>query len=259
MLRFISMTDRLGPIEKTTNMGGVELSLGDSSKGKTKSEQLKETSDQLKTLMPYLWDSAKRLLVLTRGSLYIDTKEDFALRDTIEGSGFSVASHLDDDDMIRLPVASFMVKKDKKTGKIIRRDPIVVSYKVGGMKRQDGSRGDKYFESTRLVGGSVYDTVLATEENGEWNFGRGIGLKRRRRALGVAAAMLGRVEGAIASIEEDSYGFYPLSHPGEVGDSLVNIEMRRQPSGAFAPVVPMEDRRSTRSDSSQNSIDTLYS
>lgn len=127
------------------------------------------------------------------------------------------------------------------------------------MKRQDGSRGDKYFESTRLVGGSVYDTVLATEENGEWNFGRGIGLKRRRRALGVAAAMLGRVEGAIASIEEDSYGFYPLSHPGEVGDSLVNIEMRRQPSGAFAPVVPMEDRRSTRSDSSQNSIDTLYS
>ena len=75
----------------------------------------------------------------------------------------------------------------------------------------------------------------------------------------MAAAMLGRVEGVIASIEEDSYGFYPLSHPGEVGDSLVNIEMRRQSSGAFAPVVPMEDRRSTRSDSSQNSIDTLYS
>lgn len=234
------MTDRLGPIKKTTNMGGVELPIGGfarEDKKRSKSEQLEETNRQLKELMPYLWNSAGRLLVLKGSSVYDDPA----------GSGFSVGAYFDENEIV-LPVSSFTKKLKEKTrseegeeageDKFIRK-PIVVLYKVGEDKYKDGSRGDKCFKGTRLVGETgCYDTEFAIQEGGrgDWRFEKGIGLKRRRRALGVAAAMLGRIEAAIASMEEDAYEPYPEeTEPVSIEDVLDNTEMIQDTSGLFVP------------------------
>lgn len=187
--------------------------------------------------MPYLWNSAGRLLVLKGSSVYDDPA----------GSGFSVGAYFDENEIV-LPVSSFTKKLKEKTrseegeeageDKFIRK-PIVVLYKVGEDKYKDGSRGDKCFKGTRLVGETgCYDTEFAIQEGGrgDWRFEKGIGLKRRRRALGVAAAMLGRIEAAIASMEEDAYEPYPEeTEPVSIEDVLDNTEMVQDTSGLFVP------------------------
>ena len=143
-----------------------------------------------------------------------------------------------------MPIGSF-IKKAKEPTRLeegkgaerdkFRRDPIVVLYTVG----EDGRGGDKYLKSTRLVGeNGCYDTKLAVqgEDGGNWQFERGIGLKRRRRALGVAAAMLGRVERVIASIEGGVYdSCSEETEPVSIEDVLDNTEMVQDTSGLFVP------------------------
>ena len=161
------------------------------------------------------------------------------------GGGFSVKSDRYGDDRISLPIGSFIKKVKEPTrleeGKGAERDrfirdPIVVLYTVG----EDGRGGDKYLKSTRLVGeNGCYDTKLAVqgEDGGNWQFKRGIGLKRRRRALGVAAAMLGRVEGVIALIEGGVYDSCSEETVRIDTENVVgNTEMCRLPGGLFAPV-----------------------
>lgn len=157
------------------------------------------------------------------------------------GGGFSVKSDRYGDDRILLPVGSFTKKPKKPTrleeGKGAERDrfirnPIVVLYTVG----EDGRGGDKYLKSTRLVGeNGCYDTEFAIQEGGrgDWRFKKGIGLKRRRRALGAAAAMRGRVEGVIALIEGGVYDSCPEeTEPVSIEDVLDNTEMVQDTSSA---------------------------
>lgn len=225
------MASRLGSIERITVEELRRRSEDD--KIRPKDEQLEKTSELLRTLMPCLWDSAECLLRLT-GGMYEDST----------GGGFSVKARRYGDDRISLPIGSF-IKKAKEPTRLeegkgaerdkFRRDPIVVLYTVG----EDGCGGDKYLKSTRLVGeNGCYDTKLAVqgEDGGNWQFERGIGLKRRCRALGVAAAMLGRVEGVIASIEGGVYdSCSEETEPVSIEDVLDNTEMVQDTSGLFVP------------------------
>lgn len=194
--------------------------------------------------MPHLWDRAEYLLSLTGGIYEDSTGGGFGMYEGSRGGGFSVKSDRYGDDRILLPVGSFTKKPKKPTrleeGKGAERDrlirtPIVVLYTVG----EDGCGGDKYLKSTRLVGeNGCYDTKLAVqgEDGDNWQFEGGIGLKRRRRALGVAAAMFGRVEGVIALIEGGVYDSYPEeTEPVSIEDVLDNTEMIQDTSGLFVP------------------------
>ena len=91
-----------------------------------------------------------------------------------------------------------------------------------------------------------YDTKLAVqgEDGGNWQFERGIGLKRRRRALGVAAAMLGRVEGVIALIEGGVYdSCSEEAEPVSIEDVLDNTEMVQDTSTLFFAITAAPECR----------------
>lgn len=236
------MASRLGSIERITVEELRRRSEDD--KIRPKDEQLEKTSELLRTLMPCLWDSAECLLRLTGGMYEDSTGGGFGMYEGSRGGGFSVKARRYGDDRISLPIGSF-IKKAKEPTRLeegkgaerdkFRRDPIVVLYTVG----EDGRGGDKYLKSTRLVGeNGCYDTKLAVqgEDGGNWQFERGIGLKRRRRALGVAAAMLGRVERVIASIEGGVYdSCSEETEPVSIEDVLDNTEMVQDTSGLFVP------------------------
>lgn len=239
----IIMASRLGPIKRET----IEHLRG-CNKGKEKksrNEQLEEASERLQELMPELWRRAALLSRLVRGS-YEDLED-----------GFRVGFYPGDDDRIVLPVGSFM-KKVKKVKETIQpeedkedkfiRSPIVVLYAVGEvMYQEDGSRGDRYLRQTRLVGETgCYDTYLAVQtaqEDGEgydnWQFRKGIGLKRQKRALGAIAAMRTRVDDAIVDclIENAAHEPRPeeMAPRVSIEDLLGNTEMVRLPEGWFAP------------------------
>lgn len=257
------MASRLGSIDRITVEDLRRRSEDD--KIRPNDEQLERTSEQLRTLMPYLWDRAGCLLRLTRGMYEDSTGGGFGMYEGSRGGGFSVKARRYSDDRISLSVGSFTKKPKKPTrleeGKGAERDrfirtPIVVLYTVG----EDGRGGDKYLKSTRLVGeNGRYDTEFAIQEGGrgDWRFKEGIGLKRRHRALGVAAAMWGRVEAAIASMEEDAYEPYPEeTEPVSIEDVLDNTEMVQDASGLF---VPAESGRHTGSSCNKRHPVTLYS
>lgn len=240
------MASRLGSIERTTVEELQRRSEDD--KIRPKDEQLEKTSEQLRKLMPRLWDRAEHLLSLTVGIYEDSTGGGFGMYEGSRGGGFSVKSDRYGDDRILLPVGSFTKKPKKPTrleeGEGVERDkfirkPIVVLYAVGEVTRKDGSRGDKYLKSTRLVGeNGCYDTEFAIQEGGrgDWRFKKGIGLKRRRRALGAAAAMRGRVEGVIALIEGGVYdSCSEETEPVSIEDVLDNTEMVQDTSGLFVP------------------------
>ena len=183
--------------------------------------------------MPYLWGAAKRLLRLNGGVQYKDTEEDFGTGDIAgESLVFTVSAYPGDDEKIELPVRSFTQKRDKET-----KEKTITGYADFLYVVKRDRNGDKCFEATKLVGQSAYDTLFATEKDGEWFFAEGIGLRRRRRALGMAAAMLGRIETAIASMEEDAYddSRSEETEPVSVEDVIGNTEMHRLPEGLFVP------------------------
>lgn len=213
------MASRLGSIERITVEELRRRSEDD--KIRPKDEQLEKTSELLRTLMPCLWDSAECLLRLTGGMYEDSTGGGFGMYEGSRGGGFSVKARRYGDDRISLPIGSF-IKKAKEPTRLeegkgaerdkFRRDPIVVLYTVG----EDGRGGDKYLKSTRLVGeNGCYDTKLAVqgEDGGNWQFERGIGLKRRRR---------------YDSCSEET-------EPVSIEDVLDNTEMVQDTSGLFVP------------------------
>lgn len=237
------MASRLGSIERITVEGLRRRSEDD--KIRPKDKQLEKTSEQLRKLMPYLWDRAGYLLSLTGGIYEDSTGGGFGMYEGSRGGGFSVKARRYGDDRILLPVGSFTKKPKKPTrleeGKGAERDrfirtPIVVLYTVG----EDGRGGDKYLKSTRLVGeNGCYDTKLAIQEGGRgnWRLAMGIGSKRGYRALGAATAMLGRIKDAIVSIERGDHASCSEETAQRVSieDVLDNTEMVQDTSGLFVP------------------------